>query len=53
MDFTKQQALDGDPNTIQQIHFTVNLDRAGNKVRTNGLANFNYFLLQRVNRFIN
>ena len=26
----KQQALDADPRAIQQINFTVNLDRAGN-----------------------
>ena len=27
---SKQQALDDDPRAIQQITFTVNLDRAGN-----------------------
>ena len=27
---SKQQALDTDPNAIQQINFTANLDRAGN-----------------------
>ena len=27
---SKQQALDADPRAIQQINFTVNLDRAGN-----------------------
>ena len=27
---SKQQALDADPRTIQQINFTANLDRAGN-----------------------
>ena len=26
----KQKALDADPKAIQQIHFTANLDRAGN-----------------------
>ena len=26
----KQQELDADPRAIQQINFTVNLDRAGN-----------------------
>ena len=26
---SKQQALDADPKAIQQINFTVNLDRAG------------------------
>ena len=26
----KQQVLDGDPKTIQQINFTGNLDRGGN-----------------------
>ena len=30
VDLTKQQALDADPRTIQQINFTANLDRAGN-----------------------
>ena len=29
-DLSKQQALDTDPKTIQQINFTANLDRAGN-----------------------
>ena len=27
----KQQALDADPKAIQQINFTANLDRIGNK----------------------
>ena len=30
IDLSKQQALDADPRTIQQINFTANLDRAGN-----------------------
>ena len=30
VDLSKQQALDTDPKTIQQINFTANLDRAGN-----------------------
>ena len=30
VDLSKQQVLDADPKTIQQINFTVNLDRAGN-----------------------
>ena len=30
IDLSKQQALDADPRTIQQINFTGNLDRAGN-----------------------
>ena len=30
VDLSKQQALDTDPRAIQQINFTVNLDRAGN-----------------------
>ena len=30
IDLSKQQALDADPRTIQQINITVNLDRAGN-----------------------
>ena len=28
---TKQQALDADPKIIQNINFTANLNRAGNK----------------------
>ena len=31
IDLSKQQALDTDPKAIQQINFTGNLDRAGNK----------------------
>ena len=30
IDLSKQQALDVDPKTIQQINFTANLDRAEN-----------------------
>ena len=30
IDSSKQQALDADPKAIQQINFTVNLDRVGN-----------------------
>ena len=30
IDLSKQEALDVDPRAIQQINFTVNLDRAGN-----------------------
>ena len=30
VDLSKQQALDADPRAIQQINFTVNLDRANN-----------------------
>ena len=30
VDLSKQQALDADPRTIQQINFNANLDRAGN-----------------------
>ena len=30
IDLGKQQALDADPRTIQQINFTANLDRPGN-----------------------
>ena len=30
VDLSKQQALDADPRAIQQINFTVNLDKAGN-----------------------
>ena len=31
IDLSKQQALDADPKAIQQINFTANLNRAGNK----------------------
>ena len=31
VDLSKQKALDADPKAIQQINFTANLDRAGNK----------------------
>ena len=31
VDLSKQQALDVDPKSIQQINFTANLDRAGNR----------------------
>ena len=30
IDLSKQQAFDADPNAIQQINFTENLDQAGN-----------------------
>ena len=30
IDLSKQQALDADPKAIQQINFTVNLDRENN-----------------------
>ena len=30
IDLSKQQALDADPEAIQQINFTANLERAGN-----------------------
>ena len=31
IDLSKQQALDADPRAIQQINFTANLDKNGNK----------------------
>ena len=31
IDLSKQQALDADPTVIQQINFTTNLDRDGNR----------------------
>ena len=31
IDLSKQQVLDADPKAIQQINFTENLDRAGNR----------------------
>ena len=30
IDLSKQQVLDADPRSIQQINFTANLDRTGN-----------------------
>ena len=44
IDLSKQQALDGDPRAIQQIHFTANLDRAGNTR--------NYFILEEAKETI-
>ena len=40
VDLNKQQALDADPKAIQQINFTENLHRPGNK-------RF-YFILEKV-----
>ena len=31
IDLSKQQALDADPKAIQQINFTADLDRGGNR----------------------
>ena len=31
VDLSRQQALDADPIAVQQINFTANLDKAGNK----------------------
>ena len=44
VDLTKQQALNADRKAVQQINFTVNLDRAGN-TRI-------YFLLEEVKETI-
>ena len=44
VDLSKQQALDADPRAIQQINFTVNLDRAGNTSV--------YFILEEANETI-
>ena len=44
VDLSKQQGLDADPRGIQQINFTANLDRAGNK-RV-------YFILEEVKETI-
>ena len=38
IDLSKQQALDEDPKALQQIHFTANIDGAGNTR--------NYFILE-------
>ena len=32
IDLSKQQALDADPRAIQQINFTANLGRKGNRI---------------------
>ena len=32
IDLSQQQVLDVDPRAIQQINFTVNLDKAGNTI---------------------
>ena len=32
IDLNRQNELDADPRTIQQINFTANLDRAGNTI---------------------
>ena len=44
VDLRKQQALDADPKTIQQINFTANLGRAGN-IRV-------YFILEEVRKTV-
>ena len=44
IDLIKQQALDAGPRANQQINFTTNLDRAGNK-RT-------YFILEEAKEII-
>ena len=44
IDLSKQQALDADPRTIQQINFIANVDRAGN-TRT-------YFILEEAKETI-
>ena len=31
VDLSKQQVLDSDPKAIQQVNFTANLNRAGNR----------------------
>ena len=33
IDLSKQQAIDDDPKTIQQINFTANLDRQGSTTK--------------------
>ena len=47
-DLSKQQALDVDPKAIQQINFTLNVKRDGNKNATM-LKNYwkNYWRLKR------
>ena len=32
IDLSKQQALDAEPKVIQQINFTINVDRRGNTI---------------------
>ena len=43
IDLSRQQALDADPRAIQQINFTVNLDRANTKI---------YFILEEAKETI-
>ena len=44
VDLSKQQALDADPKTIQQINFTANLDR-GRRTRF-------YFILEEAKKTV-
>ena len=39
IDLSKQQDLDADLRAIQQIHFTANLDRVGNKTMFSFMKN--------------
>ena len=44
IDLTKEKTLDVDPKPIQQINFTANLERAGNKIM--------FFVLEEVEEAI-
>ena len=44
MDLRKQQTLDVDPKSIQQINFTANLDQSGIKAM--------YFILDKLNETV-
>ena len=46
IDLSKPQALDADPRSIQQINFTVNLDREGN-------TQFSFLLNKQEKLFLN
>ena len=43
IDLSRQQALDADPRAIQQINFTVNLDRTDTRI---------YFILEEAKETI-
>ena len=45
IDLSKQQALDADHRTIQQINFTANLNRAGN-------TKIYYFILEEAKELV-
>ena len=44
IDLSKQQVLHADPRAIQQINFTANLNRPGNKIM--------YFILEEAKKIV-